>query len=92
MIKILKQKKIKNRYSRKWHTLIISKRDLRIELDSIEFWQKDLPKKFEYFDFDGLIVKTVSLNNLKRIYKKAAEISDNPEKNRKKYEALKSLK
>ncbi len=93
IIKILKKKKIKYNYSKEWHTLQIFKGKLKIELDSIEFWQKNLPKDFEKFNFDGLIVKAVSLNSLKEIYKKASEISkDNPHGNLKKFMELQRLK
>lgn len=93
IIKVLKKKKVKCNYSEEWHTLQIFKGKLKIELDSIDFWQKDLPKDFEKFDFDGLIVKAVSLNSLKAIYKKASKVSkDNPHGNLKKFRELQKLK
>lgn len=92
IIKILEEKNIRYNYSAEWHTLQVFDGNLKIEFDSIDFWQKDLPKDFEEFDFDGLVVKAVSLNSLRRIYKKASETSkDNPHGNLKKYEALKKL-
>ncbi len=93
MIKILDKKSIRYHYSTKWHTLQIFKEELKIELDSIDFWQKDLPQQFETFDFDGLIVNVVSLESLRKIYKKASEASkDNPEGNLKKFEVLRAIK
>lgn len=92
IIKILKNKKIKYNYSTKWHTLQIFKNDLKIELDSIDYWQKDLPQDFEEFNFDGLTINVVSLNSLINIYKKASEVSkDKPKENLKKFKALKNL-
>lgn len=44
IIKVLKHNKIKHKYSAKWHTLQIFEGDLKIELDSVNFWQKNLPK------------------------------------------------
>ena len=130
IIKALKKRKIKYNYSEEWHTLQVFNKDLKIEFDSMDFWQKDLPHDVEVFgkprtlvrgtlrasqspnklrtkvrskaqglfdvedfDFDGLIVKAVSLNSLRAIYKKASEVSkDNPHGNFKKYEVLKMLK
>lgn len=93
IIEILKKKKIKYVYSPEWHTLQIFKGDLKIELDSTDFWQKDLPKNFKRFNFNNLEIRAVALKSLIKIYKKASEVSkDNPEGNRKKYEMLKKLK
>jgi len=92
IIKALKKKKISYNYSEEWQTLQVFKGDLKIEFDSVDFWQKDLPHDFEDFDFDGLIVKAVSLNSLKAIYKRASEVSkDNPHGNLKKFEVLKKI-
>ena len=92
IIPILKKGKIRHNYSKKWHTLQIFKNNLKIELDSIEFWQKRLPKTPQYFNFGEFKIRIVSLNTLKKIYKKASEVSkDNPEGNRKKFEMLNSI-
>ena len=93
LIKALKKKKIKHTYHEKWHTLIIKKGKLRIEFDSINFWQRSLPKSFNNLDFNGLKVRVVSLNTLKKIYRKASKISqDNPHRNLLKFNELKKLK
>ncbi len=93
IIKVLDKNKIKYNYSKEWHTLQVFKGKLKIELDSRDFWQKDLPNDFEYFSFDGFVVKAVSLNSLKEIYKKASEVSkDNPHGNLRKYEVLNRMK
>jgi len=95
-VKIMKELdkiSIKYDYSKEWPTLQITDGDLKIELDSKDFWQKDLPNEFEDFDFNGLIVKAVSLNTLRNIYKKASEVSkDNPHGNLKKFKMLWGLK
>ena len=93
IMKDLKKKGIKYKYYPKWHTMPIFKGNLRIELDSTDFWQKNLPKDFRYFDFDGLVVKAVSLDTIIKIYKHASEVSkDKPEQHLKRFEALKKLK
>ena len=92
IIKILKERKIKYNYDEKWHVLQILKDDLKIEFDSIDFWQKDLPKDFQELDFYGKKLKILSLDTLKNIYKKASEVSqDNPSGNKKKFEALNKI-
>jgi hypothetical protein len=93
IIEALKARKIKYNHDEKWHTLQIFKEDLKIELDSIDFWQKDMPRDFENLDLYGKVVEILSLNTLKKVYKKASEISqDNPQGNKKKYEMLNILK
>jgi len=92
IIKVLKKRKIKYNHDKRWHVLQILKDDLKIEFDSIDFWQKDLPKDFQELDFYGKKLKILSLNTLKSIYKKVCEISqDNPLGNKKKFEALNKI-
>lgn len=87
------KKKIKYRYSTKWYVLQIFKGNLKIEMDSVEFWQKDLSNKFNDFNFNGLNIRVISLNNLINIYKKLSEISKKKsEEKRKKYLMLKKIK
>jgi len=92
IIKVLKERKIKYNHDEKWHVLQILKDDLKIEFDSIDFWQKDLPQDFQELGFYGRKLKILSLNTLKNIYKKASEVSqDNPLGNKKKFEALNKI-
>ncbi len=92
IIKVLKEREIKYNYNKKWHMLQILRDDLKIEFDSIDFWQKDLPQNFQELDFYGKKLKILSLNTLKNIYKKASGVSqDNPEGNKKKSEALNKI-
>lgn len=89
IIKVLKKRKIKYNHDEKWHVLQILKDELKIEFDSINFWQKDLPQDFQEIDFYGKTLKILSLDTLKNIYKKASEESqDKPLGNKKKFEAL----
>ena len=73
----------------KWHVLQSLKDDLKIELDSIDFWQKDLPQNFEELDLYGKTLKILSINTLREVYKKASEVSqDNPLGNKTKFGSL----
>jgi len=86
LLRLLKKEKIKAEYNPKWHTLVIKKGDLRVEVDSIDFWYKplrgkSLPRRFEKVDFYGNLVDMISLTNLERLYSVAyARTDDNKEK------------
>src|SRR3989344_783686 len=54
--KALKNKKINFEYPKKWHTLQASKGKLKIEFDSIDFWNK-AKKEFIEIDFGGRKIK-----------------------------------
>ena len=88
VIKVLKEKGINHDYSGKWHTLQVKKGNLKIEFDSLDFWYNG-PKKLAKVNLNGKIVRALSLEGLKHIYKKASETSkDNPEGNLRKYNSL----
>jgi len=92
LAKILTEKKINFEYPKKWHTLQIIKDDLKIEFDSIDFWNKS-KKEFVGINFEGKKIKALSIGSLKAIYKQASETSeDNPKGNLKKYNLLKNIK
>ncbi len=91
IIKILTKEKINFEYSKKWHTLQIVENNLKIELDSIDFWY-DGPKDFIEFDFEKEKIKALSLDGLKSIYEKASEVSDKKEQNKEKYEKVLKIK
>jgi hypothetical protein len=92
LMKILDKNGIKYNYSKEWHVLQIKKGELKVECDSIEFWQKDLPKVSRVLETKRFKTKMVSKETLAKIYKKASEVSkDNSEGNRIKYEAIKSI-
>ena len=82
---------IKHEYSEKWHTLPILKGKLKVELDSLDFWYKGT-RNFDKYNFYGLDIKILTLNDLKIMYKYASEKSDSPEKNLKKYKMLDKIK
>ena len=74
-------------HSKKWHTLHITKKDLKIECDSLGHWY-DGPSEFPDFEFDGVQIRSLSIEGLKHIYLKASKTSDQKEKNKKKYGVL----
>lgn len=80
LIKLLEKNKIKHKYSSNWRTLQIFNSDLRIEIDSLEFWYKG-KKDFSNFYFNGSKIKVISLKSLERLYKRAYKrTKDNKEK------------
>ncbi|MDO8564100.1 MAG: hypothetical protein Q7R87_03765 [Nanoarchaeota archaeon] len=90
IIKFLEKSKIKYHYSKEWHTLQVFKGKLKIEFDSIDFWQKNLSIKFQTVTINNAPIKVITLNNLIAIYKKASKVSkDKPKQNMNKYLKLK---
>jgi len=89
--KALRRRKIAYKYHHSWHGMKVFRGELSVELDSSEFWQKrPVPKRFELFDFGGLVLRAVSFGTLKGIYRRAYKITDErPEESRRKYEILK---
>src|SRR5688572_14194577 len=77
---------------KEWHVLQIFKDDLKVELDSVEYWYKDLPMVCETLQIDNYRINILGLNSLKEFYRKGMEDRANKtEENEKiKYEALKA--
>lgn len=91
IIKNLRNKNVNYRYTKKWHVIELFNGDLKIDIDSIDYWYKG-SKDFKNFEIDGLDVKVVSLNNLIEVYKKASKVSkDKPEDYRKKLIEMKKF-
>jgi len=76
---------------REWHVLQILKDDLTVELDSIEYWYKDLPMDCETLQLDNYKINMLSLNSLKEFYKQGLKdrLEKTDENKKTKYEALK---
>jgi len=76
---------------REWHVLQILKDDLKVELDSMEYWYKDLPIVYEALQIDNYKINMLGLNSLKEFYIHGMKDRANKtEENEKiKYEALK---
>ena len=76
---------------REWHALQILKDDLKVELDSVEYWYKDLSMDRATLQVDNYKVNMLTLSSLKEFYqqgmKDRAVKTDVNEKM--KYEALK---
>lgn len=93
IIPILKKHNIKYNYSKEYHTLQVLKNNLKIEFDSIDFWQRNLSMKSNNIKINNTSLKVINLKSLTNIYKKASKVSkDNPKGNRKKYLKLKIIK
>ena len=85
----LRKRKIKSRYSRKWHVLQIFNGKLLVELDSVDFWQKGRVEVGKKVNIEGLKVKVISLGGLRKIYRKSVkECTKNPKDYKKKLEGL----
>lgn len=76
---------------REWHVLQILKDDLKIELDSMEYWYKDLPTDYEILQIDNYKINMLSLNSLREFYRQGIEdrAKKTDENEKIKYEALK---
>jgi hypothetical protein len=76
---------------KEWHVLQIWKDDLKVELDSLEYWYKDLSMVGEILQIDNHRINMVRLKNLKEFYQRGMkDTADKMEDNeRRKYEALK---
>jgi hypothetical protein len=77
---------------REWRVLQILKDDLKIELDSIEYWRKGLPIDCETLEVDGYEIQMLSLSRLKEFYRRGLEDRANKTEasEKRKYEALKA--
>jgi hypothetical protein len=76
---------------KEWHVLQILKDDLKVELDSIEYWYKDLSLSGETLQIDHHRINMMSLKNLQELYKRGMKDTANKmeESEKRKYEALK---
>ena len=91
VMKILDENCIKYRYNKEWKDIVITKGKLVVDLDPIEDYRRGC-RKFTTFDFGGLVLKTVSLNDLIKMYRKAARVShDKPEQHLERLEALEKI-
>jgi hypothetical protein len=76
---------------REWHVLQILSGDLKVELDSVEYWYKGLPMDCETLQVDNYQINMLGLNGLMECYRRG--LQDKAEKTgeseKMKYEALK---
>jgi len=76
---------------REWHVLQIIRNDLKVELDSVEYWYEGLPLDCETLQVDNYTVNMLGLNSLMEFYRQG--MKDRAEKTgeneKMKYEALK---
>ena len=76
---------------KEWHVLQIWNDDLKIELDSVEYWYKDLPMDYEILQIDHYKIIMLGLDSLRELYRQGmAECATKTEENEKiRYQALK---
>ena len=76
---------------REWHVLQIVRDDLKVELDSVEYWYKDLPMDCETLQVDTYTVNILGLHSLMEFYRQGMKdrVEKAGENERMKYEALK---
>ncbi|MFN8447575.1 MAG: hypothetical protein U0521_02980 [Anaerolineae bacterium] len=90
MIALLEEKGIDYRV-KEWHVLQILRDDLKIELDSMEYWMESLPLQTDLLqiaDFQIQIVRLEILRGFRRGVEGTANQSD--ENIKRKYEGLKA--
>ena len=81
IIKKLEKEKINFKYYKKWHTLIIEEGKLKVELDSLDYYYRDIKKKpyprsFDKIDFYGEEMRIMKLPILEKFYEVALAGSD----------------
>lgn len=77
---------------REWHVLQVLRDDLKIELDSIKYWYKDLPIECEILQVDNHSVNILGLHSLMEFYRQGMrdKVGKTDENEKLKYEALRS--
>ncbi len=76
---------------KEWHVLQIWKGDLKVELDSIEYWYKGLSRVGETLQIESHTINMLSLQDLKEFYQRGMKdtATKTKENEKRKYEALK---
>ena len=79
---------------KEWHVLQIWKDDLKVELDSIEYWYMDLSMAVETLQIDNHKIKLLNLVSLREAYRRGMNdtVKKTDKKDRIKYEALEKVK
>jgi hypothetical protein len=72
LIEVLEAKGIDHRLM-EWHVLRILRDDLKIEMDSMEYWMKDLPADYESLRIADHDLKIVSLSSLRQLYQRGVD-------------------
>ena len=77
---------------KEWHVLQIWRDDVKVELDSMEYWYKDLSMASETLQIDSYQVNMLNLKSLKELYRRGVTDTANKteEQERRKYETLKA--
>lgn len=91
MIALLEEKGIDYRV-KEWHVLQILRDDLKIELDSMEYWMESLPLQTDLLQIADFRIQIVRLEILRELYRRGVEGTANQsdENIKRKYEGLKA--
>jgi len=75
---------------KEWHVLQVWKEDLKVELDSIEYWYKGLSLVAETLQIGDHKINMLNLNSLKEFYRRGMKdtVNKTEENERRKYEGL----
>jgi hypothetical protein len=73
---------------REWHVLQVLRDELKVDLDSVEYWMENLPMDYETLQVDDYKVKMLGLYSLREFYKRGMEDKVTRPNERGKYEAL----
>lgn len=76
---------------REWHVLQVFRNDLKVDLDSLEYWYKSLPMDYENLQVDNHQVRMLGLDGLKEFYRRGLrdKVEKADAKEKMKYTALK---
>jgi hypothetical protein len=90
IISVLEERSISYKL-REWHVLQILNDDLKVELDSMEYWYKDLPIVCETLQMDNYTINMLGLDSLREFYRQGMKDRANKTEENEtiKYEALK---
>jgi hypothetical protein len=90
IISALEERRISYRL-KEWHVLQILRDGLKVDLDSLEYWYKDLPMDFETLQIENYEISILGLDSLKEFYRRGMEDRANKtdQDEKIKYEALK---
>ena len=85
IIKKLEKEKINFKYYTRWHTLIIEEGKLKVELDSLDYYYRDIkkkpyPKSFDKVDFYGEDMRIMKFPILEKFYEVALKESSETRK------------
>lgn len=74
---LLRTKEYSCKYIKKWHLIQVFEDDLKIEIDSIDYWHENMPIDFEWVKWRDFKFNILSLESLIDVYHRAGKIEEN---------------